>query len=183
MYLSEIKNGETFKVAGIEFIKCGRIGDWVSAITKEKAFELEMGKNNNFKESEIYKSLKNEFLPKIINAVGEKNIGEIKTDLVALDGSSYGGMISKISIPTYKFYDEHRKIFDQHFDIYSLKKYIWLATANSTKDNWSLGVGEGVSGTFVGHFKCGHNNAVHPILNFNCYITLNKKKEGVKKNE
>lgn len=139
MKLSDIKTGETFKIAGIEFIKFSEEDGAVTVVAKDVLFDSAFGSNNNFAQSEILKKLQAEVLPKIEAEVGAENVLEFETDLFSLDGSDvYGKIKTKISLPTLDFYRQNVKIFDK----YKPNRWWWLSTPDSTEehsnDSWIL---------------------------------------------
>lgn len=139
MKLSEIKRGNTFSIAGMEFIKFDDKNGQTIAVNKDILFSSVFGKDNNFAKSEILKKLENDILPKISAEIGEENICEIETDLISLDGSKkHGKMKSKVSLPTFDFYRGNVEIFDKH----KLDCWWWLATPDTTtehyNDNWTV---------------------------------------------
>ena len=128
--LAEIKIGETFTVADIEFIKFADRDGHAVAVARDSVFNSTFGKDNNFANSSLKDRLENEILTKIEKAVGAENIVEHEVDLLSLDGDDkWGKTICRISIPTFDFYRQHVKIFDK----YKLDKGWWLATPESTK--------------------------------------------------
>ena len=132
--LVEISNGKTFKIGDVEFIKFSEEDGEVTAVAKEIAFSSAFGKNNNFAESEVLKKLNDEFLPKIADVVGVENILEHEIDLTSLDGlKTYGSIKSKISIPTFDFYRENVKVFDD----YKVDAWWWLATPDTTPEHYN----------------------------------------------
>lgn len=132
-FILRVNDGETFEVAGIEFIKFPDVDGMTPAVTKEVQFRCAFGDNNNFAESRVLKRMKDEFLPKIIEAVGEENLCTIKTDLTTLDGlKTYGEMDSLVSLPTLDFYRANPEIFDRH----KVNSWWWLATADSAKPRY-----------------------------------------------
>lgn len=132
-FIPSVKTGEIFEVAGVEFIKFPDVDGMTPAVTKKVQFCCEFGDNNNFAESRVLKRMKNEFLPKIIEAVGEENLCTIKTDLTTLDGlKTYGEMDSLVSLPTLDFYRANPEIFDRH----KVNIWWWLATADSAKPRY-----------------------------------------------
>lgn len=132
MKLSEINVGKTFTVDGMEFIKVKDTDKGCYVLSKEIVFNSSYGDNNNFSGSKILKSLNKEILPKIEETIGAENVIEFKTDLTSLDGlKTYGDMTSKISLPTFDFYRENVKIFDE----YKLDEFFWLATPDSTPEH------------------------------------------------
>lgn len=150
--LAEIKIGETFKVADIEFIKFADENGNTIAVAKESVFDCRFGENNNFAQSRVKSRLESEILPKIEKAVGTENIIEHEVDLFSLDGDDKWGKVKcKISVPTFDFYRNNVKIFDK----YKLGKWWWLSTPDTTvkhyNDDWVVCV------------------SPHGYVNFNCY--------------
>ena len=125
-----IKDGETFKVGNIEFIKFPEVNGMTPVVAKDVIFDSYFGDDNNLAESAILKKLETEFLPKIIAEVGEENVCKFKTDLTTLDGlKPYKDMESMISLPTLDFYRANVDIFDK----YKVDRWWWLATPESAK--------------------------------------------------
>lgn len=162
--LTEIVNGKTFKIGDVEFIKFAEENGEVTAVAKEIAFRSQFGKNNNLKESSLLQKLNEEFLPKIASVVGEENIITHKVDLISLDGlKTYGDVTSKISIPTFDFYRENVKIFDE----YKLDTWWWLATPDTTPEHYNANWISSVSpvGIIDINYYC-HDSGVRPFLKF-----------------
>jgi len=133
------KVGETFEVAGMEFIKFPAVNGKVPVVMKDNAFRSEFGKNNDLRASDVLKKMEKDILPKIIEAVGEENVCTVHTDLTTLCGlKTYGVMESKISLPTLDFYRANVEIFDK----YPASAWWWLATPDSCKPHddpfWTL---------------------------------------------
>lgn len=127
-----IRDGETFPLAGIEFIKFPSKDGQTIIMAKDPVFRSTFGKNNDLRSSNVRKKLEKDILPQIIAAVGEENLCTIKTDLTTLDGlKTYGVMESLISIPTLDFYRENVEIFDKH----RIRETFWLATPESAKSH------------------------------------------------
>ena len=125
-----VKVGETFQIGDMEFIRFPNVNGHTPVVMKDIAFRSSFGSNNDFRESKILKKLQEEYLPKIIEAVGEENVLAFSTDLTTLDGlKNYGTLVSRISIPTFDFYRANVAIFDQH----NPGTWWWLATADSAK--------------------------------------------------
>lgn len=131
-----VQDGETFMVGDIEFIKFPDQDGMTPVLARNIAFFSSFGGTNNLAESQILTRMKEEFLPQIVEAVGEEHICTFKTDLTTWDGlKNYGELESKISLPTMDFYRQHVDIFDQH----KVDRWFWLATADSSKphdDPW-----------------------------------------------
>ena len=130
---SNVKDGDTFRVGDIEFIKFPDMGGVTPVVTRDIVFTSRFGDNNNLAESDVLKKLESEFLPKIIAAIGEENVATIKIDLTTLDGlKPYGEMESRISLPTFDFYRTNVTIFDK----YKVNKWWWLATPESAQPHF-----------------------------------------------
>ncbi len=164
MKLLEINAGKTFPLAGMEFIKIKDTDKGCYVLSKEIVFNSSYGDNNNFAESKILKRLNKEILPKIEKAIGAENVLEFKTDLTSLDGlKTYGDMTSKISLPTFDFYRENVKVFDEH----KLDDWFWLATPDSTPEHindwWALCVSPHGS---INNYDHDYGIGVRPVLLF-----------------
>ena len=128
-----VKDGDTFKIGDMEFIKFPSVNGQTPAVMKDIAFRSRFGKDNDFRSSDILKRLETEVLPEIIAAVGEENVCTFKTDLTTWDGLKvYGEMESRISLPTMDFYRTNVEIFDK----YKADRWWWLATADSAKPHY-----------------------------------------------
>ena len=157
-----IQDGETFHLAGIEFIKFPSKDGQTAIMAKDPVFRSTFGKNNDLRSSNVRKKLETDILPQIIAAIGEDDLCTVKTDLTTLDGlKTYGVMESLISIPTLDFYRENVEIFDKH----NIREAFWLATPESAKPHcdpgWVLCVWP--SG-YVFNYGCNYDFAVRPIL-------------------
>lgn len=157
-----VKDGEPFTVAGMEFIKFPDVDGTTPVVMKNIAFRSRFGDNNDFRSSEILEKLEQEYLPKIIEAIEEENVLSFKTDLTTLDGlNPYGKLTSRISLPTLDFYRANVEIFDKH----KLATWWWLATPESTKPHydptWILCVSPGGC-IFNNH--CNDDRGVRPFL-------------------
>ena len=128
-----VKPGETFRIGEMEFIRFADTPVGIPVVLKDIAFRSRFGDDNDFRSSDILKRLQEEFLPKIIEAVGDENVCEFETDLTTLDGlKNYGTMRSRISIPTFDFYRANVAVFDLH----NHDTWWWLATADSAKPHY-----------------------------------------------
>ncbi len=170
MKLSEVKNGKTFSIAGIEFIKFFDEEGFTAVVSKDAVFNCEFGKNNNFAESYILKRLREEVLSKLEAEVGEENIKEFELALTSLDGlNTYGKIRTKIGLPTFDFYRKNVKIFDE----YKLNDWWWTATPDSTKEHYNDYWITCVSpyGTFFNYYYFNYL-AVRPFLFFVSSISV-----------
>lgn len=164
-----VNDGETFKVADMEFIKFPATEQGTPVMFRDNAFFNRFGRNNNLKESYVLERMQKEILPKIIEAVGEENVLTFKTDLMALDGlNPYGKLESKISLCTLDFYRKNIGIFDQH----KIDRWWWLATPFSARphdtDDWVECVSP--SGYVRGNSYDDDFNGVRPFCIFNSSI-------------
>lgn len=160
-----VKDGETFLVDGIEFIKFPDMGGVTPVVAKDILFRSEFGDGNNLASSKVLKRMEAEILPRVIGAVGEENVCLIQTDLTTWDGlKTYGVLESKISLPTMDFYRDNVEIFDKH----KASWYWWLATADSVHPHddpwWVLCVSP--SGRLYFSRCVGDNDGVRPFLLF-----------------
>ncbi len=164
-----VKDGETFEIGGMEFIKFPSANGQTPAVMKNIAFRSSFGDNNDLRSSDVLRKMETEILPKIIAAVGEENLCTIKTDLTTLDGlNPYGTMESLISLPTLDFYRANVSIFDKH----NPGTWWWLATPESAKPHddpyWILCVSP--SGDFGSDCYNSGNNGVRPFCIFKSSI-------------
>lgn len=158
-----IKDGETFTIAGYEFIKFPSMNGETPIVMRDYAFISRFGDNNDLRSSDVLSRMEEEILPKIIAAVGEENVCTFKTDLTTMDGLElYGVMESKISLPTIDFYRANGEIFNK----YKPSRWCWLATPESAQPNdnpyWILCVSP--SGYFYNFVYNYSAHGVRPIL-------------------
>ena len=163
-----VKVGDTFTVAGMEFIKFPSINGQTPVVMKDIAFNSRFGDNNDLRSSDVLRKMEAEILPKIVAAIGEENLCTIKTDLTTLDGlKPYGTMESLISLPTLDFYRANAEIFGKN----KPDGWWWLATPDSARPNddphWILCVSP--SGCICGN-RCGGGSGVRPFCIFKSSI-------------
>lgn len=167
---SGVKDGDTFQMGGMEFIKFPSVDGKTPAVSKGILFRSDFGSNNHFAESAVLEKLKSEVLPKIIEEVGEESVCTFKTDLTTLDGlKPYADLESRISLPTLDFYRANVSIFDK----YPVEYWWWLATPESAKPHddpdWIVCVAP--SGYFYGDgCNFGGGCGVRPFLIFESSI-------------
>lgn len=166
--IPNVKVGETFEVAGMEFIRFPEVDGMVPVVMKDIAFRCEFGDNNDLRTSTALKKMKKEILPQIIAAIGEENVCTFKTDLTTLCGlKTYGVMESKISLYTLDFYRANVEIFDK----YPVDAYCWTATPDSAQPHdgpyWVVCVSP--SG-YVDFGNCSGSGGVRPFLFFKSSI-------------
>ena len=157
-----VKDGATFQVAGMEFIKFPDVDGKTPVVMKDIAFRSRFGDNNDLRTSDVLKRMEKEILPKVLEAVGEENLCTVQTDLTTLCGlKTYGAMESLISLPTMDFYRANVEIFDR----YPASGWWWLATPDSTKPHddkyWNLCVSP--SGSIHCGSYCDDYGGVRPF--------------------
>jgi hypothetical protein len=166
----DVKDGGTFTVAGMDFIKFPDVDGKTPVVMKDIAFYSRFGDNNDLRSSDVMREMEEKILPQIIEAVGEDNVLTFRTDLTALDGlKPYGMMESRISLPTFDFYRANVEIFDK----YKLNNWWWLATPESAQPhdapNWVLCVSP--SGCIYYYYYFNYRDGgVRPFLIFNSSI-------------
>ena len=164
-----VKDGETFTVAGMEFIKFPEANGQVPVVMKNIAFHSRFGNNNDLRSSDVLRKMEEQILPKILDAVGRENLCTIRTDLTTLDGlKPYGTMESLVSLPTLDFYRENVGIFDLH----KSDCWWWLATPESAQPHddpwWTVCVSPA---GYVSGVLCNIvNNGVRPFFIFHSSI-------------
>ena len=165
-----VRDGESFMVGNIEFIKFPDKDGMTPVIARNVAFISDFGDNNNLAESKVLKRMQQEFLPKVAEVVGKENLCAFKTNLTTWDGlKNYGVLESKISLPTMDFYREHVEIFDQ----YRVDRWCWLATPESAEphDDPEFLLCVSPSGNLDGDIYCGGRRiGVRPFLYFDSSI-------------
>ena len=164
------RDGETFTVAGIEFIKFPEVNGAIPVMARDFLFRSRFGDNNDLRNSDVLKKMESDVLPKIIAEIGEENVLTFKTDLTTEDGlKPYGIMESKVSLPTLDFYRANVEIFDKH----KVDCWWWLATPESTAPHdspyWILCV-EPSGDICYGNFRIGDGGGVRPFFYFNSSI-------------
>ena len=126
--IKNIKIGETFKLAGIEFIKLDEDERGVHVLAKECIGDSEFGKNSNFAGSKIKTDLENKFLEKLAGEIGEENVVPHTVDLTALNGDKmYDEVECKVSLLTLDAYRKYKQVLDGHH----VDGWWWLATPDS----------------------------------------------------
>ena len=163
-----IKDGETFTLCGVEFIKFPEVNGTVPAVAKNIVFNSRFGDNNDLRCSDVLKKLEEDFLPQIIAAIGAENLCTIKTDLTALDGlKPYGIMESLVSLLTLDFYRANVEIFDKH----PVRGWWWLATPESASPHSAPDWVTCIAPSGFVFSDCYYvSGGVRPFLSFNSSI-------------
>ena len=137
--LSDIPEGETFKVGDYEFIVLEHLEDKTAVILKELLeTSMKFGDTNNFSdEGCVVRKRLEEFASELEGIVGADNLITHDVDLTADDGlKDYGTTTAKVSLLTCNLYRKYVETLDN----YKVKKWWWLVTPFSTPkhdpDNW-----------------------------------------------
>ena len=157
-------NEELFRIGKYEFIKFTAENGNIIGVLKDSLGDMRFGDNNDFSKSDILKNLNGEFLHEIESIVGAENVLEFETDLTSVDGSKkHGTMKSKVSLPTFDFYRQHRATFAK----YKLDDWWWLATPHTTSEHmndwWVSCVSPGGN---INNNNYNNSNGVRPFLTF-----------------
>ena len=163
-----VKTGEIFTLAGTEFFRFAEKDGKVAVAPVQPLFRAPIGNCADLKQSDILRRLNDEFLPAIIEAVGEENVCTFTTDLMTLDGlKTYGEIESKICLPTLAFYQANVEVYD----LRKTDDWWWLGTAWSAEPNWDSLIFLCVSPSgLIRSYYCGSHVGVRPILIFDSSI-------------
>ncbi len=170
MKYAEVKEDSTITVADTKFIVLEKQNDKVICLTRDLAFEDEkFDKNsNNYATSDVKKKLDNEFLPKLVEAVGADSILDVDIDLTSDDGlDDYGSVKDKIGLLTDSMYRKYNRIIEN----YPVDNWWWLATPYSTPHRGYRSLVRCVinDGTLYNGY-CGYGSGVRPFCIFSSAI-------------
>ena len=174
--LKDLKRGETFRGAGIEWLVLGHDKSSqglpfrtfvVSAdITEKRAFDE--GNKCDFAASSLRTYLNGTFLRKLEAEFGAENILEHTIDLTADDGlSKYGADRAKVGLLTMNDYRANRDILTP------IGKWWWTATPYSGLDDYdSLVRNVNTDGSSDTYYACYGYLGVRPALNLKSDISV-----------
>lgn len=172
--LSDIPEGETFKVGNYEFVVLEHLEGETAVILKDLLeTNMKFGDTNNFSdEGCVVRKRLEEFASELEGIVGKDNLITHDVDLTADDGlKDYGTTTAKVSLLTCNLYRKYVEILDN----YKVKKWWWLVTPFSTPkhdpDNWVKGVAP--SGCVDVNYYYDSNFGVRPfcILKSNIFVS------------
>ncbi len=173
--LSDIPEGETFKVGDYEFVVLEHLEDKTAVILKELLeTSMKFGDTNNFSdEGCVIRKRLEEFASELEEIVGADNLITHDVDLTADDGrKDYGKTTAKVSLLTCNLYRKYVEILDKH----KAKKWWWLVTPFSTPkhdpDNWVKGVAPSGCVNRYGYYF--NVSGVRPFCIFNSNIFVSK---------
>lgn len=172
--LASVSAGETFTVAGIEFIVLEQQAEKTMAITKKIQKKMKFGSSNNFDQSAADKWCII-FGEKIAEAIGGANLLEHLVDLTAEDGlKDYGIIKRRAALLTAEQCRAYVEVLDRH----KPKEHWWLATPKTTpahwNDHWALCVSP--SGC-VDIYYCDYDFGVRPFCIFKSDILVSLGKQ------
>ena len=173
--LSDIAEGETFKVGNYEFIVLEHMEDKTAVILKDLLeTSMKFGDTNNFSdEGCIVRKRLEQFASELEGIIGTDNLITHDVDLTADDGlKDYGITTAKVSLLTCNLYRKYVETLDN----YKVKKWWWLVTPFSTPkhdpDNWVKGVAP--SGFVCNNGLYNYDVGVRPFCIFNSNIFVSK---------
>ena len=171
--LGDIQPGDIANVGkNLEFIVLKQTGEETHLLLKDfwktAMFDDD---SNDYRESDIRKSLNTEFYEMLSNAVGKENIVSHTVDLTADDGRvDYQSCTDNISLLTCDMYRQNVYLIDR----YRINKWWMLATPYSTKSN---GYEKSVRCVYLNgtldNFNCDNCFGVRPfcILKSNIFVS------------
>lgn len=169
--LSDIQEGETFKIGNHKFLVLEHSGDTTAIIRKDLLHkDIEFGSNNNFSGSYVAAKC-DEFADEIAGVVGAENLVEHTVDLTSDDGlKDYGSIKCRCSMLTTNLYRRYIEILDK----FKPDRWWWLATAHSTdrhgNSNWVKCVSPA---GYINYDFCNYGGGVRPfcILKSNIFVS------------
>lgn len=170
MKFAEIETGKTITVADVDFIVLEKKDDKVICLTKDFVFEDEQfdRNSNNYATSAVRRRLNEEFLSKLVEAVGAENILDVEIDLTSDDGlDDYGKVTDKVGLLTDTMYRKYNRIIEE----YPVDDWWWLATPYSTPHRGYNSLVRCVRriGTLY-YYLCDYHNGVRPFCIFSSAI-------------
>ena len=156
-----LKVGDTFELAGLTWKILDITSEGYMCLADRLTDKMMFDKNSNdWVKSQLREYLNTEFIEKIADEIGEKNIVSFKRDLLSLDGQTeYGECEDKVSLLTVDEYRKYRKLIPNTDDY-----WWWLVTPWSTACNdWNTTVTV-VSSS--GDFDCRNCDDYHGVRQF-----------------
>jgi len=128
--LSDIPEGETFKIGDYTFVVLHQTTDGTAVILKDcHPEDIKFGSNNNYDGSAVDDCC-NKFAESLASLIGEENIVSHEVVLTSDDGlDDYGHVTRKASLLTTELYRRYVRILDK----FKPDRWWWLATPWSTE--------------------------------------------------
>lgn len=168
-----LKVGDTFELAGLTWKILDITSEGYMCLADRLTDKMMFDKNSNdWVKSQLREYLNTEFIEKIADEIGEKNIVSFKRDLLSLDGQTeYGECVDKVSLLTIDEYRKYRSLIPNTDDY-----WWWLVTPWSTACNdWNTTVTVVSSSGDVCSSICGSLNGVRPFCIFSPSIFESKE--------
>lgn len=170
--LSEIAEGDTFKIGEHEFIVLEQIGEDTAVIRKDLLPDATFGENNKYNDSGVDK-LCCAFADEIESIIGGDKFVLHTVDLTANDGlKDYGQIRRRASLLTAERYRRYVEILDK----FKPDRWWWLATPYSTEkhenSSWVLCVAP--SGYIFNDDFCSYDFGVRPFCILKSTIFVSK---------
>ena len=166
----KIEIGKTKTIAGEEFIILDVFENSVLCLSKDFAHTDTVFNNNsnNYANSSIRKTLNTEYLKKITDVIGEKNVIETEIDLTSDDGlDDYGKVTDKVGLLTADMYRKYNRIIEN----YPVNDWWWLSTPYSTEHRgWEYSVRCVYRDGTLDDCICDEYGGFRPFLIFNASI-------------
>ncbi len=171
--VKDLQVKESITVAGITWSKFAEDSEGNAYMLADKpVYDMEFGKNNDWRESLIRKKLNDELYQKIINDLGSDALATIQVDLFSHDGlRDYGKCEDMVSVLTYDLYRNNRE------NIKGIDEWYWTCTPDSTPSGYSSHYVQCVfSGGCVSYFDCDFDGGVRPffILKSSIFVSCDK---------
>lgn len=168
-----LKVGDTFELAGLTWKILDITSEGYMCLADRLTDKMMFDKNSNdWVKSQLREYLNTEFIEKIADEIGEKNIVSFKRDLLSLDGQTeYGECVDKVSLLTIDEYRKYRSLIPNTDDY-----WWWLVTPWSTACNdWNTTVTVVSSSGCIGNNSCGNGSGVRPFCIFSPSIFESKE--------
>ena len=170
--LSEVQEGETFKLGDYEFVLLEQFDDTSAVILKDLLPDtVQFGKNNNYAGSNVDGECQ-AFAQKLADIIGWDNLILHKVDLTSDDGlKDYGVIERRVSSITTEIYRKYVDLLDK----YKLDEWWWLATPFSTERHNNTSWVKCVSPSgCISYGSCGNRIGVRPfcILKSDIFVSF-----------
>lgn len=168
-----LKVGDTFELAGLTWKILDITSEGYMCLADRLTDKMMFDKNSNdWVKSQLREYLNTEFIEKIADEIGEKNIVSFKRDLLSLDGQTeYGECVDKVSLLTIDEYRKYRSLIPNTDDY-----WWWLVTPWSTACNdWNTTVTVVSSSGNFNYYRCNIDCGVRPFCIFSPSIFESKE--------
>lgn len=158
--LGSVNPGESVKIGDREYIVLDHSAETTAVISKDIVKKMPFGSDGNYINSRIMKYLNGEFLRELVSTIGEDNIVEHTTNLVADDGTGKGECVrSRMALITTENYRRYRKYLP------ACGSSWWTATRVTfdEKTEYSRSVCFVGSGGILSWTDCGYACGVRPF--------------------